>query len=132
MLAVQIVIAVEWYVASSQSSPAGLGVRLVEGYPECSVSTNRFLLLHLYPCTLLLLAFFYGISVLKIKRNFNEGRWITCATMFVIPIFVAWSIVYNFAPVAFHDPSTAVSIVAVAGVLLSAIFFPKVMNVFTP
>ena len=49
--------------------------------------------------------------------------------MFVIPIFVAWSIVYNFAPVAFHDPSTAVSIVAVAGVLLSAIFFPKMHTI---
>ena len=73
-------------------SGTGIGVRLIDGYPECSVSTNRFLLLHLYPCTLLLLAFFYGISVLKIKRNFNEGRWITCATAFVIPIFVAWSI----------------------------------------
>ena len=72
MLAVQIVIAVEWYVTSSH--PDGLGVRIVDGYPECAVSTNRFLLLHLYPCTLLLLAFFYGISVLKIKRNFNEGR----------------------------------------------------------
>jgi hypothetical protein len=51
---------------------------------------SRFLLLHLYPCTLLLLAFFYGMSVLKIKRNFNEGRWITCATVFVIPVFAAW------------------------------------------
>ena len=84
-------------------------------YPECNISENRFFLLHIYPATLLVLAFFYGISVLKIKRNFNEGRWITCATLFVIPIFIAWSLTHHFAPIQFHDPSTAVSIVAVAG-----------------
>ena len=98
-------------------------------YPECNVSENRFFLLHIYPATLLLLAFFYGISVLKIKRNFNEGRWITCATLFVIPIFIAWSLTHHFAPIQFHDPSTAVSIVAVAGILLSAIFLPKMHTI---
>ena len=98
-------------------------------YPECNISENRFFLLHIYPATLLVLAFFYGISVLKIKRNFNEGRWITCATLFVIPIFIAWSLTHHFAPIQFHDPSTAVSIVAVAGVLLSAIFLPKMHTI---
>ena len=124
MLLVQVVIAIEWYISSSP-----LGVQVNDGYPECAVSKNRFLLLHLYPCTLLLLAFFYGISVLKIKRNFNEGRWITCATVFVIPVFAAWSVVYYFAPIQYHDPSVAVSIVAVAGILLSAIFFPKMHTI---
>ena len=124
MLLVQVVIAIEWYIASSP-----LGVQITDGYPECAVSKNRFLLLHLYPCALLLLAFFYGISVLKIKRNFNEGRWITCATVFVVPIFAAWSVVYYFAPIQYHDPSVAVSIVSVAGILLSAIFFPKMHTI---
>ena len=118
-------IAVEWYISSHP-----LGVRMADGhYPECNISENRFFLLHIYPATLLGLAFFYGISVLKIKRNFNEGRWITCATLFVIPIFIAWSITHHFAPIQFHDPSTAVSIVAVAGVLLSAIFLPKMHTI---
>ena len=98
-------------------------------YPECNISENRFFLLHIYPATLLILAFFYGISVLKIKRNFNEGRWITCATLFVIPIFLAWSLTHHFAPIQFHDPSTAVSIVAVAGILLAAIFLPKMHTI---
>ena len=124
MLLVQVVIAIEWYISSSP-----LGIQVNDGYPECAVSKNRFLLLHLYPCTLLLLAFFYGISVLKIKRNFNEGRWITCAAVFVIPVFAAWSVVYYFAPIQYHDPSVAVSIVAVAGILLSAIFFPKMHTI---
>ena len=121
----KVVIASEWYITSRP-----LGVRMSDGnYPECNVSENRFFLLHIYPATLLLLAFFYGISVLKIKRNFNEGRWITCATLFVIPVFVAWSVTYHFAPIHFHDPSTAVSIVAVAGILLSAIFMPKMHTI---
>lgn len=124
MLLVQVVIAGEWYAASQP-----LGISINDGYPECNVSKKRFLLLHLYPCTLLLLAFFYGITVLKIKRNFNEGRWITCATIFIVPVFLAWSLVYYFAPVPFHDPSVAVSIVAVAGILLAAIFVPKMHTI---
>ena len=124
MLLVQVVINGEWYYTS-----APLQVKQNEGYPECDVSEERFLLLHLYPLVLLLLAFFYGISVVKIKRNFNEGRWITCATIFIIPIYAAWSLVYYFAPVQFHDPSVAVSIVAVAGILLSAIFIPKMHTI---
>ncbi len=124
MLLVQVVIAGEWYAASQP-----LGIVINEGYPECNVSRKRFLLLHLYPCTLLLLAFFYGMTVLKIKRNFNEGRWITCATVFIVPVFIAWSLVYYFAPVQFHDPSVAVSIVAVAGILLAAIFVPKMHTI---
>ena len=124
MLLVQVVIAGEWYATNSP-----LTVVINGGYPECDVSKNKFLLLHLYPSVLLLLSFFYGISVVKIKRNFNEGRWITCATVFIIPIFAAWSLVYYFAPVPFHDPSVAVSIVAVAGILLSAIFIPKMHTI---
>ncbi len=124
MLVVQIVIAAEWYLATSP-----IGVHIIAGYPECSVSPSRFLLLHLYPTVLLLLTFFYGVSVLKVKRNFNEGRWITCAAAFILPIFAAWPVVYYFAPAPFHDPSVAVSVVAVAGVLLSCVFLPKMHTI---
>ena len=132
MLLVQVVIAGEWYANTlTNDENGGIKPSVVynDGYPECNVTKNRFLLLHLYPCTLLLLSFFYGMSVVKIKRNFNEGRWITCATIFIIPIYAAWSLVYYFAPVQFHDPSVAVSIVAVAGILLSAIFIPKMHTI---
>ena len=124
MVMVQAVIAVEWYLTSGP-----IGVQMTDGYPECSVSKARFLLLHIYPCVLLLLSFFYGVSVIKVKRNFNEGRWITCATIFIIPIFAAWPVVYYFAPVPFHDPSVAVSIVSVAGVILCTIFLPKMHTI---
>ncbi len=63
------------------------------------------------------------------KRNFNEGRWITCAALFVIPIFAAWPVVYYFAPVPFHDPSVAVSVVAIAGILLACVFLPKMHTI---
>ena len=124
MVMVQVIIAVEWYIATSP-----IGVTITDGYPECGVSPARFLLLHIYPTVLLLLCFFYAVSVLKVKSNFNEGRCITCATISIIPIFAAWPVVYYFAPVPFHDPSVAVSVVAVAGILLGAIFFPKMSTI---
>ncbi len=76
MVMVQVVIAAEWYLATRP-----IGIQIIAGYPECGVSPSRFLLLHIYPTVLLLLTFFYGVSVLKVKRNFNEGRWITCAAL---------------------------------------------------
>ncbi len=124
MLMVQTVIAVEWYLASRP-----IGIKITDGYPECGVSNARFLLLHIYPTVLLLLSFFYGVSVLKVRRNFNEGRWITCATTYIIPIFAAWPVVYYFAPIPFHDPSVSVSVLAVAGILLAAIFLPKMHTI---
>ena len=124
MVAVQVVIAAEWYLATRP-----VGIQITGGYPECGVSPARFLLLHVYPAVLLLLTFFYGVSVLKVKRNFNEGRWITCASLFIIPIFAAWPVVYYFAPVPFHDPSVAVSVVAIAGILLACIFLPKMHTI---
>ena len=124
MILVQVVIAVEWYVTSQPFK-----IVLNEGYPECGVSQHRFLLLHVYPFSLVMLAFFYGLTVLKIKRNFNEGRWITIACITIGPIFVAWFLVYYFAPVHFHDASVAVSIVAMAGTLLTAIFLPKMHTI---
>lgn len=124
MMLVQVVIAVEWYFASQPFK-----ILLNDGYPECGVSRRRFLLLHAYPFSLVMLAFFYGLTVLKIKRNFNEGRWITIACITIGPIFVAWLLVYYFAPVHFHDASVAVSIVAMAGTLLTAIFFPKMHTI---
>ena len=124
MVMVQLVIIIEWYLTTKP-----IGIAMTNGYPECGVSKSRFLLLHIYPTVLLLLSFFYGISVIKVKRNFNEGRWITMATIFIIPIFAAWPIVYYFAPVPFHDPSVAVSVLAVAGIILSTIFLPKMHTI---
>ena len=122
---------------------------MTNGYPECNVSEETFLLLHVYPGLLLLLTLVYGIAVFRIKRNFNEGRWVTCATVCIIPgellidpptnilvrsdslipVFVAWALVFYFAPTSLHDPSIAVAIVAIAGLLLTTIFLPKMHTI---
>jgi hypothetical protein len=60
-------------------------------YPSCGVSRVRFVLLYTYPAVLLVLSFCYGVSVLKIKTNYHEGRWITAATISMMPVYVVWS-----------------------------------------
>ena len=49
----------------------------------------------------------------RIKRNYNEGRWVTCAAVCIIPVLAAWAIVYYFAPVPLHDPTNAVCILII-------------------
>ncbi len=52
----------------------------------------------MYPALLLILGFLYGMSVFKIRRNYNEGRWVLCSTLLIIPVFAAAGLVYYFAP----------------------------------
>ena len=97
IIMVQVVITTEWYVINmplqtkviffffSLFSISDNFLKVTNGYPECDVSEETFLLLHVYPCLLLLLTLLYGIAVFRIKRNFNEGRWVTCATVCIIP-----------------------------------------------
>ena len=96
IIMVQVVITTEWYVINMplqtkviffffQFSMSDNFLKVTNGYPECDVSEETFLLLHVYPCLLLLLTLLYGIAVFRIKRNFNEGRWVTCATVCIIP-----------------------------------------------
>ena len=75
MLVVQVVITVEWYLSN-----APLRAISVDGYPLCDISKNRFLLLHAYPAVLLALAAGYGTSVLGVKTNFHEGRYVPTIT----------------------------------------------------
>ena len=77
MVIVQVVISCEWYM---MNKPIGY-IETDEDFPKCNVSRNRFLILHSYPAALLIIAFCYGVSVLKIKTNFHEGRWITAASI---------------------------------------------------
>ena len=96
IIMVQVVITTEWYVINMPLqtkviffvflfSISDNFLKVTNGYPECDVSEETFLLLHVYPCLLLLLTLLYGIAVFRIKRNFNEGRWVTCATVCIIP-----------------------------------------------
>jgi hypothetical protein len=44
-------------------------------------------------------------------------------------VFAAWALVYYFGPASLHDPSVAVAIVTVAGLLVTTIFFPKMHTI---
>ena len=110
MVMVQVVITTEWYVINM---PLTVTFNSPGFYPECSVARETFLLLHVYPCLLLILTFLYGMSVFRIKRNYNEGRWVTCATVCIIPVLAAWAIIYYFAPANLHDPTNAICIVII-------------------
>ena len=108
MVMVQVVITTEWFVINMP-----LKISTADIYPECDVPKETFLLLHVYPSLLLILTALYGMSVFRIKRNYNEDRWVTCATVCIIPVLAAWAIIYYFAPVHLHDPTNAVCIVII-------------------
>jgi len=91
----QVVISCEWYLTNS---PIRIDQDRETSYPSCGVTRVRFVLLHTYPAVLLVLAFCFGVSVLKIKTNFHEGRWITAATISMMPVYVVWMLLCSFAP----------------------------------
>ncbi len=125
MVIVQIVIVIEWYVAVKP-----IDVGQVDDYPTCQVTRVRFFLLHLYPCALMLLAFFYGVSVINFKPNYNEGRLIAFSLIFIIPVVTISLIVQNFASPLFRDAILAICIVLVAIILLVVVFFPKMFSIY--
>ena len=100
-----------------------------EEFPKCDVSRNRFLILHSYPAALLVVAFCYGVSVLKIKTNFHEGRWITAAAISMLPIYGVWMLICYCAPAHFHDPTTSVAIIILALMILFIVFIPKMYTI---
>ena len=118
MLAVQVVISSEWYVTNS---PIKIEQDLETSYPSCGVSRVRFVLLHTYPAVLLVLAFCYGVSVLKIKTNYHEGRWITAATISMMPVYVVWMLLCTFAPAHFHDAATSFAITVIGLMVIKTI-----------
>ena len=124
MVMVQLVIVVEWYLSVSPIS-SGPG----DGYPVCLVSRPRFLLLHAYPCVLMLLAFFYGVSVVNFRPNFHEGRLIAFALIIVIPVTAVWLVVQNFAGEALREAAVATGIALTAAVVLCVVFAPKMLSI---
>ena len=125
MVAVQVVIEAEWFYSSRP-----VGFDLLDGStPICQVTRGRFILLHIYPCALVLLAFCYGVSVINYKYNSNEGRWISMSLIFIIPVMAVWLVIYSFAPEEFGDPTVAVALILISGLLLSILFVPKMIAI---
>ena len=127
MVLVQVVITVEWYM---MTKPIGYATTAQElEFPKCDVSRNRFMILHAYPAGLLVVAFCYGVSVLKIKTNFHEGRWITAASLGMLPIYALWMLICYCAPAHFHDPATSIAILVLALMILFMVFIPKMYTI---
>lgn len=124
MVLVQVVIIAEWFLIHRPITAI-----MVSGQLQCDVSRDTFLLLHVYIYVLLLINVFCSVSVYNIQKNFNEGRWISLASLCLTPIFSLWPVVHYFTPSSFHDPTMAVTIAASAATLLATIFFPKLFTI---
>lgn len=120
----QVVINVQWYMTN------GPHLRIdSEGTAYCFVPRSDFLMLHTYIVILVILAFGYGLSVLKIRRNYKEGRWVTLAAFLSLPILVVWGLVLGFAADRYDELTTCMALMLLALVLILAIFIPKMSTI---
>ncbi|KDR13974.1 Metabotropic glutamate receptor 5 [Zootermopsis nevadensis] len=121
---VQVVINVQWFLANRPQFRVDS-----EGIAYCFMPRTDFLLLHLYVTILVIIAFLYGLSVLKIRRNYKEGHWVTLAAFLTMPVLVVWGIVCSFVPEKYNDPTVCVALVVLATVLVLALFIPKMSTI---
>lgn len=118
------VINVQWYMTN------GPHLRIdSEGTAYCFVPRSDFLMLHTYIVILVVLAFGYGLSVLKIRRNYKEGRWVTLAAFLSLPILVVWGLVLGLAADRYDELTTCMALMLLALILILAIFIPKMSTI---
>ncbi|KAE8750488.1 hypothetical protein FOCC_FOCC002782 [Frankliniella occidentalis] len=121
---VQVVINVQWYMTN------GPHLRVdTEGTAYCVVPRSDFLMLHTYIVILVILAFGYGLSVLKIRRNYKEGRWVTLAAFLSLPILVVWGLVFGLAAERYDELTTCIALMLLAMILILAVFIPKMSTI---
>lgn len=83
IVAVQVAVNIQWFLGPHQQfSNKGLEISsssLVRQplFQDCFYSHHSFLYLHSYLGILMLVVFLYGLSVLKIRRNYNEAKWVS-------------------------------------------------------
>lgn len=121
---VQVVINVQWFLTNRPQFRVDS-----EGFPYCYMPRTDFLLLHLYVTILVIIAFLYGLSVLKIRRNYKEGHWVTLAAFLTMPVLIVWGLVYSFVPEKYSDPTVCMALVVLATVLVLALFIPKMSTI---
>lgn len=123
---VQVVINLQWYMTN------GPHLRVdAEGTAYCVVPRADFLMLHSYVVILVVLAFGYGLSVLKIRRNYKEGRWVTLAAFLSMPVLVVWGLVFGLvsATERYDELTTCIALMLLAMVLILAVFIPKMSTI---
>lgn len=121
---VQVVINVQWFLTNRPQFRVDS-----EGFPYCYMPRTDFLLLHLYVTILVIIAFLYGLSVLKIRRNYKEGHWVTLAAFLTMPVLLVWGLVYSLVPEKYNDPAVCMALVVLATVLVLALFIPKMSTI---
>lgn len=120
----QVVINVQWYMTN------GPHLRFdADGMAFCVLPRSDFLLLHSYIVILVVLAFGYGLSVLKIRRNYKEGRWVTLAAFLSLPVLVVWGLVFGLAAERYDEVTTCIALMVLAMVLILAVFIPKMSTI---
>jgi hypothetical protein len=83
IVAVQLALNIQWYFSphptTLQNSYEYGGETFATGLviQECFYSHYQYLYLHTYVGILISIVFFYGTSVLKIRRNYNEAKWVS-------------------------------------------------------
>ena len=124
IVAVQFAIDLQWFLSKHETE----GWR-PDDLNECNHPHQTYILLHAYIGILILVVFVYGTSVLKIRRNYNEARWVTLAAVLSIPIGVTWTLIVLFAPSHMQEPTAAICFLASATVILFTIFIPKLATI---
>ncbi|KAL1130010.1 hypothetical protein AAG570_012953 [Ranatra chinensis] len=100
-----------------------------DGTVMCSMKRSDFLTLHTYSVILALVSFIYGLSVLKIRRNYKEGKWVTIASGLSIPILLGWGLIKLLVAEVYHEAGTCFSLLIISTILVGTIFFPKMSTI---
>lgn len=124
MVLVQLVIGIQWFLSNQP-----LMKTTFDGARSCFIPKTDFLLLHSYIAILALLAFCYGLSVLKIHRNYKEGRWVTLASGLTLPVLCTWGVIRGLAANKYQDPTICIALVVLATILVIALFLPKISTI---
>lgn len=124
IVAVQLAVDLQWFF--TPHPPELLPPRF---FNDCSHSHQTYLLLHSYVGLLILFVFLYGTSVLKIRRNFNEARWVTLTALLSLPVAIGWILVVYIGPLEFQEPAASISFISIATLILFSIFIPKLSTI---
>lgn len=80
IVAVQVALNIQWFFSPHEQGNfevvTSSAISKEPIFQECFYSHHSYLYLHTYLGFLMLVVFLYGTSVLKIRRNYNEAKWV--------------------------------------------------------
>ena len=120
---IQVILSAQWYVHHKPLSVES------DSKIRCIIDRNAFMMLQIYVIFLLLFTFALGLTVRKVKRNYNEARWVTLATVLNVPVLIASYMVDFMGPSDYHEPAVAFALVISASIILFVVFVPKLNTI---